>query len=123
MSTARGRLVAVCMALVTVASSSPALADPLEPIRLAPSDIASLAKSSAGPGTSGISAVRSTVLSGNPGEAGPYTIALHAPAGTTEPAGQPHFARTGRGPAGVFITGNGPSDTEYVDAAADPTRR
>ena len=47
------------------------------------------------------------------------------PAGSfyTEPADQPHFARTGRDPALVFITGNGPSDTQYVDAGADPTRR
>ena len=165
MSAVQGRLAAACMALVTVASSDPALADPLGQTRLAPSDIASLAKSSAGPGTSGIGAIRSTALSGNPGEAGPYTIALHVPAGTmiaahthrddrtvvvvsgtwwfgygplnersrlkrlpagsfyTEPADQPHFARTGRDPALVFITGNGPSDTQYVDAGADPTRR
>jgi uncharacterized RmlC-like cupin family protein len=32
----------------------------------------------------------------------------------TEPAGDPHFARTGAEGATVFISGIGPSDTEYV---------
>lgn len=40
----------------------------------------------------------------------------------TEPAGKPHFARTGDGPAVVYITGVGPTDTHYVDAAADPRK-
>jgi quercetin dioxygenase-like cupin family protein len=165
MSAVHARLATACIALATAASSPLALADPLAQARLDPTDIASLAKASAGPGTSGIGAIRSTVLSGNPGEPGPYTIALHVPARTTiaahthrddrtavvvsgtwwfgygplnersrlkrlpagsfyaEPAGQPHFARTGAEPVVVFITGNGPSDTEYVDALADPTHR
>jgi quercetin dioxygenase-like cupin family protein len=38
----------------------------------------------------------------------------------TEPAGQPHFARTGDTPVVVYITGVGPTDTHYVDAAAAP---
>lgn len=38
----------------------------------------------------------------------------------TEPAGQPHFARTGDTPVVVYISGIGPSDTRYVDAAAAP---
>lgn len=40
----------------------------------------------------------------------------------TEPGGQPHFARTGDQPAVVYITGIGPTDTHYLDAAADPRR-
>jgi quercetin dioxygenase-like cupin family protein len=151
--------------VIATVISTIAFADPLGQTRLAPSDIASLAKSSAGPGTSGLDAIRSTVLSGNPGGPGPYTIALRVPAHTTiaahthrddrtvvvvsgawwfgygplnersllkrlpagsfytEPAGQPHFARTGRDPALVFITGTGPSDTKYLDSAAEPTHR
>jgi pimeloyl-ACP methyl ester carboxylesterase/quercetin dioxygenase-like cupin family protein len=35
----------------------------------------------------------------------------------TEPAGVNHFAFTGDSPAVVYITGNGPTDTVYVDAA------
>jgi quercetin dioxygenase-like cupin family protein len=40
----------------------------------------------------------------------------------TEPAGQAHFARTGDQAAVVYITGVGPSDTHYLDAAQDPRR-
>lgn len=35
----------------------------------------------------------------------------------TEPAGAPHFAFTGDSPAVVYITGQGPTDTEYLKAA------
>jgi quercetin dioxygenase-like cupin family protein len=38
----------------------------------------------------------------------------------TEPAGQPHFARTGDTPAVVYITGYGPTDTRYVDPGDRP---
>ena len=41
----------------------------------------------------------------------------------TEPAGSPHFARTGDDAALVYITGVGPTDTVYVDAAAAPRKR
>ena len=165
MRAARLRLAAIGIGVGAAVWSALSHADPLGQSRLAPSDIAALAQASAGPGASGIGAIRSTVLSGKPGEAGPYTIALQVPAHTTiaahthrddrtavvvsgtwwfgygpanerarlkrlpagsfytEPAGAPHFARTGRDPVVVFITGNGPSDTAYVDDAADPARR
>lgn len=38
----------------------------------------------------------------------------------TEPAGEPHFARTGDTPVVVYISGVGPTDTHYVEAAAAP---
>jgi pimeloyl-ACP methyl ester carboxylesterase/quercetin dioxygenase-like cupin family protein len=41
---------------------------------------------------------------------------LSAGAFYTEPAGAPHFAYTGRAPTVVYITGFGPTDTEYVDS-------
>jgi hypothetical protein len=37
-----------------------------------------------------------------------------------EPANAMHFARTGAEPALVYISGFGPSDTVYAEAAADP---
>ena len=40
----------------------------------------------------------------------------------TEPAGQPHFARTGDQAVTVIISGFGPTDTAYVDANNDPNR-
>ncbi len=39
----------------------------------------------------------------------------------TEPAGQPHFAFTGDLPAVVYITGQGPTDTTYVNPAEAPS--
>src|SRR5258707_7044698 len=41
----------------------------------------------------------------------------------TEPAGVAHFAFTGSEPVVVYITGYGPSDTVYVNAANDPSKR
>jgi hypothetical protein len=41
----------------------------------------------------------------------------------TEPAATAHYARTGDQFAVVLITGYGPSDTVYVDAADDPRDR
>ncbi|WFR97934.1 cupin domain-containing protein [Rhizobium tumorigenes] len=38
----------------------------------------------------------------------------------TEPANTAHFAFTGDKSAAVFITGVGPTDTQYVDAADAP---
>jgi pimeloyl-ACP methyl ester carboxylesterase/quercetin dioxygenase-like cupin family protein len=40
-----------------------------------------------------------------------------------EPADVMHFARTDAEPAVVYIFGNGPTDTKYADAAADPRKR
>ncbi len=116
-------------------------------------------------GTSGISGIQTTVLSGNPDAAGPYAIEIRVPAHTriaahshrdnrtalvvagewhfgygtqaseaatralppgsfyTEPAGQPHFAFTGDLSTVVYITGQGPTDTSYVDAANAPARK
>ena len=48
------------------------------------------------------------------------------PAGSfyTEPAGEPHFAETKAEPVTVYITGHGPTDTVYVEAAAQtPTNK
>jgi uncharacterized RmlC-like cupin family protein len=38
----------------------------------------------------------------------------------TEPAGVAHFAETKREPVTVYITGDGPTDTRYLPAAAEP---
>jgi len=125
--------------------------------RLTLDDIERLATSSAGPGTSGLPGVRTTVLYGDPTKAGLYTIRLQVAANTviqahthrdartatvvtgtwyfgygrknvpdalrmlpagsfyTEPAGDPHFARTGPEGAVVLITGVGPTDTAYLN--------
>lgn len=41
----------------------------------------------------------------------------------TEPTGVSHFAMTGTEPVVVLLTGNGPTDTVYENAADDPTRK
>jgi uncharacterized RmlC-like cupin family protein len=139
-----------------------ASADQTGGVRLTAAEIASAPVGEAGPGTSGVSGIRTRVLSGNPTQAGLYTIALLVPANTriaahhhkdersaivisgdwyfgygtvandaaakligpggfyTEPAGLPHFARTGAKPAVVYITGTGPTDTQYVVESAQP---
>lgn len=38
----------------------------------------------------------------------------------TEPKGEPHFAMTRADPASVYITGEGPTDTVYVEQAGQP---
>lgn len=124
--------------------------------RLTPAEVAALPKEGAGPGTSGLAGIRTTVLAGDPTKEGPYTIELRVPAHTSiqahthrdartaivvsgtwyfgygtkadpalvkrlppgsfysEPAADPHFALTRDEPAVVYISGSGPTDTEYV---------
>ncbi len=53
----------------------------------------------------------------------PATKALAPGSFYTEPADVMHFARTDSEPAVVYIFGNGPTDTIYADAAADPRKR
>jgi uncharacterized RmlC-like cupin family protein len=47
------------------------------------------------------------------------------PAGSfyTEPAGVAHFAETKAEPVTVYITGDGPTDTRYVQNSSEPARR
>mgnify|MGYP003576737562 CR=1 FL=1 len=146
--------------LLLGAAASNCFAGPSEERRLTPTEIAGLAKNSGGAGTSGLPAVTTTVLYGDPAQRGLYTIHLEVapnttirahthkdtrtasvvsgmwhfgygeqnlpellrllPAGSfyTEPAGQPHFARTGPEGAQVMITGYGPTDTLYVEHAS-----
>ena len=134
------------------------------PLRLTPAQIAGLAGGGAGPGSSGVAGILTTVLSGDPTRAGPYTIQIKVPAHTkikahshrddrsavvvsgtwyfgygavaddaqvaalppgsfyTEPAGLAHFAQTRETGAVVYITGVGPTDTVYVEAANTPGR-
>ncbi|MBS0583945.1 MAG: alpha/beta fold hydrolase [Proteobacteria bacterium] len=133
--------------------------------RLTPAEVEAHARVGAGAGTSGLSGIQTTVLSGDPNAPGPYAIEIRVPAHTriaahrhrdnrtalvvsgewhfgygdqaneaatrtlapgsfyTEPAGQPHFAFTGDLPTVVYITGQGPTDTTYVDPANTPSRK
>ena len=158
------RRAALGLLLGLVAAGAAVAAEPAGRLRLTPAEVAAMAKSGAGAGTSGVAGITTTVLSGNPALAGPYTIEIRVPPNTriaahshpdprsavvvsgmwwfgygpaadeaqlkalgpgsfyTEPAGEPHFARTGAEGASVYISGWGPTATHYVEAAADPRR-
>ena len=133
--------------------------------RLSLAEVEALSRNSGGAGTSGLTGVQTTVLSGNPNAPGPYAFEIRVPAHTkiaahlhrdnrtaivvsgewnfgygdkasesaaikltpggfyTEPAGVNHFAYTTDNPAVVYITGEGPTDTIYVNAADDPSKQ
>lgn len=139
-----------------LATSAVAAGLALPSLRLGPEEIAALAQGQAGAGTSGLPGIRSTVLAGDPGAQGLYTIRLWVPPHQTiqahrhrdarsavvisghwrigygdafdakalkvlvpgsyytEPAGAGHFAATGEEPVVVYITGYGPTDTQYL---------
>jgi quercetin dioxygenase-like cupin family protein len=69
-------------------------------IRLTPAEMTALATHAAGTGTSGITGIVTTVLAGDPGKAGPYTIRLSVPAHTRI---APHAHRDER--AAVVVSG------------------
>ncbi len=66
------------VAAVLVSLGAPALAE-TQQTRFSPADIAALATGGAGPGTSGVEGIRTTVLYGDPSGAGPYTIEIRVP--------------------------------------------
>jgi quercetin dioxygenase-like cupin family protein len=68
-------------ALAFLASSTVALAQEAQ-LRLTPTEVAAMAKVGPGAGTSGVAGIQSTVLSGDPTKAGPYTIEIRVPAHT-----------------------------------------
>jgi quercetin dioxygenase-like cupin family protein len=151
--------------VAVLAAASTAAAAPSAELRLTPAEIAALAQGGAGPGSSGVAGLQTSVLAGDPTKPGPYTIRLSAPANTriaahshrdertavvisgtwffgygdkaeearvkalppgsfyTEPAGDHHFALTRDEPVVVYIFGQGPTDTVYVDPAAAPKPR
>ena len=71
-----------------------------EELRLSLSEIAALGKGGAGPGTSGIAGIRTTVLYGDPARPGPYTIEIRVPPHTRIAA---HAHRDDR--SGVVVSG------------------
>lgn len=71
---------AVYAALCVVALALPVSANAGgRQLRLSPAEIARMDKGGAGPGTSGIKGIRTTVLFGDPAKPGPYTIEIRVP--------------------------------------------
>ena len=83
------------IALAVVLACSPALrvSGTEMQLRLRPDEIAALPSLEAGTGTSGVAGIRTTVLSGDPNQAGLYTIRLTIPAHTII---KPHHHRDDR---------------------------
>lgn len=52
------------------------------PIRLSPTEIHAMLAHDSGTGTSGVAGTQTTVLAGDPAQAGPYTISISVPANT-----------------------------------------
>jgi len=65
--------------LFTAAYAAPLLSPQL---RLTPSEVDSMPAHDSGAGTSGVAGIRTTVMSGDPTQDGPYTIRLSVPANT-----------------------------------------
>jgi len=149
--------------LVTAAYSSPPSS--LTQMRITPAEARAITFDGTQVGSSGVAAVHSKVLFGDPAKSGFYSILLSIPPHTTiqahshrddrmatvvsgewhfgygdrfdekslkslppgsvysEPGRANHFARTGEDAVIVHISGDGPSDTVYVDPANDPSAR
>ena len=80
-----------------------------EPLILAPDEIAARPATDPGAGTSGLPAIRMTVLFGNPVAEGPYTIALEVPPLTAIAAHTHKDTRTAVVVRGAWIFGYGKS--------------
>lgn len=99
--------------------------------RLTPAEIEALPKEGAGPGTSRLAGIRTTVLAGDPSKPGPYTIELRVPAHTSIQAHTHRDARTAIVVSGNWYFGYGtkadpalvkrlPPGSFYSEPAAEP---
>jgi len=74
------RTIALCIAGVLLSLAADCMADGTSQRRMTPDEISKLEAMDAGPGTSGMAGIRTTVLSGDPTQPGLYTIRLFVPA-------------------------------------------
>ena len=83
-------------------------------VRLTADEIAKLPASATGPGTSGLTSIRTTVLAGDPLKDGPYTIALFVPANTRIAAHRHRDSRSVVVVAGEWSFGYGDKANDAV---------
>jgi uncharacterized RmlC-like cupin family protein len=76
-------------------------------LRLTPSEVDSMPAHDSGAGTSGVAGIRTTVMSGDPTQDGPYTIRLSVPANTKIQAHTHRDDRTAVVISGVWYFGYG----------------
>lgn len=74
------RMIALCLAGFLLPLAADCMADGTSQRRMTPDEITKLEQGGAGPGTSGLAGIRTTILSGDPTKPGLYTIRLFVPA-------------------------------------------
>jgi quercetin dioxygenase-like cupin family protein len=79
----------------------------LAQIRITPAEVDAMQAHDAGTGTSGVSGIRTTVVQGDPGQAGRYTIRLNVPANTRIQAHTHRDSRSAVVVAGTWYFGYG----------------
>jgi quercetin dioxygenase-like cupin family protein len=114
------KLKSYAISLAVLATAMTAADAPAAQRRLDPKDIAALAKAGAGAGTSGVTGIQTTILSGDPAAAGPYTIALRVPAHTTIAAHTHRDDRTAVVVSGTWWFGYGATNTKDKLKALPP---
>jgi quercetin dioxygenase-like cupin family protein len=86
-------------------------------VRLTPNEVDSMQAHESGAGTSGVSGIRTTVVAGDPTQAGPYTIRLSIPANIKIQAHTHRDNRTAIVISGVWYFGYGPIAGEADEKA------
>jgi quercetin dioxygenase-like cupin family protein len=89
--------------LATVVLGAAKLAE----LRVTPADVDAMQAHDAGAGTSGVSGIRTTLVEGDPTQAGRYTIRLSVPANTRIQAHTHHDSRSAVVVAGTWYFGYG----------------
>ncbi|WP_165190871.1 cupin domain-containing protein [Caulobacter soli] len=112
---------AAALAFVAVLlTATGAGAAPSAELRLTPAEIATLAQGGAGPGSSGVVGIQTSVLAGDPTKPGPYTIRLWAPANTRISAHSHRDERTAVVVSGTWFFGYGDKAEETKVKALPP---
>jgi pimeloyl-ACP methyl ester carboxylesterase/quercetin dioxygenase-like cupin family protein len=93
---------------------------PLAPARLTSAEVDALARGTAGAGTSGLSGVQTTVLSGNPNAPGPYAFEIRVPAHTQIAAHTHRDDRTALVVSGEWHFGYGDQAKEAATRTLGP---
>ena len=102
----RTRITTLSLALLCTAAYAAPLLSPQ--LRLTPGEVDSMPAHDSGAGTSGVVGIRTTVMSGDPTQDGPYTIRLSVPANTKIQAHTHRDDRTAVVISGVWYFGYGP---------------
>ena len=101
------RITALSLGLLFTAAYAAPLLSPQ--LRLTPSEVEAMPAHDSGAGTSGVAGIRTTVMSGDPTQEGPYTIRLSVPPNTRIQAHTHRDNRTAVVISGVWYFGYGPA--------------